>query len=277
MALTWESDREDVGLRRLYDPIGKCIYCGESGRTLTDEHPVPNALGGRQILPKASCESCQKIINEEFEQYCLSTLLGPARAYFDLRSRRRPARPQPLHVQKATGEITKIAVDPDKAPLVVALPCFPPATILENKLPTATFQGTLWALVPPDEAYTDFEAHSFVSARVDPGKFARFLSKIAYSYAVASFGLGSFTSRLPDIILGKNLLFTEFVGGHLGPFPRDESQVLKMGIIEFERSTDGHRLSAVQFQLFPSISGPEYVVVLGSAIKMIAENGALPE
>lgn len=275
MALTWESEREDVGVRRLYSPVGKCIYCGESGCTLTDEHPVPNALGGRQILPKASCESCQRIINEEVEQYCISTLLGSPRAYFDLKSRKRPARPQSLHVQKVTGEIARISVDPDKAPLVVALPCFPPAAILEDKLPTATFQGTLWALVPPDEAYADLEAHSFVSATVDPGKFARFLAKIAYSYAVASFGLGSFSSRLPDIILGKNLLFTEFVGGHLGPFPRDVSQVLKMGIVEFERSSDSHRLSAVQIQLFPSISGPEYVVVLGSAINPVAENGAL--
>lgn len=244
-----------------------CIYCGGSDGKLTDEHPVPNAFGGRHILPKASCGQCQKIINEEVEQYCLSTLLGVPRVYFELRSHKRPPRRQSLRVKRPDGKIERIQVSPEDMPLIAALPCFPLPTILENRAPTSTFHGQLWAHMPHQETLAALGAEALVSESIDPGKFARFLAKMAYCHGIAALGIDAFVPSLPSIIFGRNVYFTEYVGGFLGPFPVEDGHVMKMGIIMYERPTDHHQLAAVQMQLFPHIGGPEYVVVLGEFLK----------
>src|SRR6266568_6712281 len=68
--------------------IGKCIYCGETGGPLTDEHITPLALNGDRILIKASCEVCQKITSA-FESIVLNRTLFAARAALATKTRRR--------------------------------------------------------------------------------------------------------------------------------------------------------------------------------------------
>src|SRR5258708_6724877 len=80
-----------------YSPAGSCIYCG-SKENLSDEHIVPYALGGRWILPKASCSGCSSI-TAKFEQTCLRTILGPLRMYFDFPTRRQKERPKTLRLK----------------------------------------------------------------------------------------------------------------------------------------------------------------------------------
>ncbi|WP_334165157.1 HNH endonuclease [Phenylobacterium sp.] len=48
---------------RIFRPVGRCIYCGSDGhgRGLRDEHIIPFSLGGKAVLPKASCANCEKI------------------------------------------------------------------------------------------------------------------------------------------------------------------------------------------------------------------------
>jgi 5-methylcytosine-specific restriction endonuclease McrA len=43
-----------------YSNVNRCIYCGTL-ENLTDEHIIPYGLGGRSILPKASCSECSNI------------------------------------------------------------------------------------------------------------------------------------------------------------------------------------------------------------------------
>ena len=45
--------------RHRYGAVGKCIYCGAEGVQLTDEHIIPEALGGELVIEKASCDLCQ--------------------------------------------------------------------------------------------------------------------------------------------------------------------------------------------------------------------------
>jgi hypothetical protein len=66
--------RDFISDKKIYPPANECIYCGAHDG-LTDEHTFPDGLGGRHILPKACCPRCQKVINEEVEQYCQRTLL----------------------------------------------------------------------------------------------------------------------------------------------------------------------------------------------------------
>lgn len=43
-----------------YPPVDRCIYCGdrEVEGGLTDEHIVPQSIGGALILPRSSCREC---------------------------------------------------------------------------------------------------------------------------------------------------------------------------------------------------------------------------
>jgi hypothetical protein len=51
-------------------PMGQCIYClNEEGTPLSDEHIVPACLGGKVILPKASCKKCSGVTSY-LEGYC---------------------------------------------------------------------------------------------------------------------------------------------------------------------------------------------------------------
>ena len=109
MAIEFGPDREEVGQRRVYDPVGFCIDCAATGCRLTDEHPVPSGLQSEHILPQASCATCQKIINEEFEQYVLRHLLGLPRAAFGIKSRRKKPAPLPsIRVRRPDGKVYRL-------------------------------------------------------------------------------------------------------------------------------------------------------------------------
>ena len=71
-----------------YDPPGKCIYCGAHDCRLTDEHIIAIAIGGKLLFEDASCENCQKIINEQFEGSVLGFMLHHVRAHLGLKSRK---------------------------------------------------------------------------------------------------------------------------------------------------------------------------------------------
>lgn len=47
-----------LSIAKTYRPVGRCIYCGTSEGPLGKEHIIQESLGGRLILPRASCELC---------------------------------------------------------------------------------------------------------------------------------------------------------------------------------------------------------------------------
>lgn len=67
----------------------RCIFCGEEKDKLTDEHIIPKALASNALLPKASCEECQRVCNQSFEQQFLkgSNFVAMIRAQLGLRGR----------------------------------------------------------------------------------------------------------------------------------------------------------------------------------------------
>src|SRR5689334_22057896 len=68
-----------------FGPVGKCIYCGDDKSPLSDEHIIPDGLGGNLILVKASCFSCAKITGN-VEQQVLQRTFGAVRAELGIRS-----------------------------------------------------------------------------------------------------------------------------------------------------------------------------------------------
>jgi hypothetical protein len=74
---------------------GRCIYCGTRDGKLHKEHIVPLSLGGKHVLPDASCLTCQKLINEKVEQPLLKGMLAPLRIMHAYPSRKRSTKTLP--------------------------------------------------------------------------------------------------------------------------------------------------------------------------------------
>ncbi len=109
-----------------YASMDKCIYCG-SGSKLTKEHIIPYSLGGRWVLPKASCSDCAKITGA-FEGEFSRTILGPLRMLYNMPTRRPKDRPRhlPLKVKYPTSKDWEVAyVDRDVCPFLIGLPLYP--------------------------------------------------------------------------------------------------------------------------------------------------------
>ena len=52
--------------KRVYAPLGRCMYCDSDGGglALTTEHIIPGGLGGRLELPESSCQMCQELTQD---------------------------------------------------------------------------------------------------------------------------------------------------------------------------------------------------------------------
>lgn len=249
----------------IYPPVGYCIYCFTHRGDLTDEHALPNGLGGRHVIQKASCASCQKIINEEFEQYCMRTLMGLARQKYGIKSKNK--RPSPRAsitvLRKTTREEERVYKPIEEMPQILSLPAFPPPFMLHNLKPPERVRGGNWTPFYPSRDFLDsVDAEAVVTERVSVLAFARQLAKIAHCLSFARLGFDSFEPWLPDLILGRRKGFIELVGGSLTPQPPIEGKNIFFGIRPQLR-VDGMPLLVCDIRLFAFLGSPLYTVVVG--------------
>lgn len=257
--------------RKIYDPIGQCIYCGEVASTsmrLGDEHIIPRSIGGGLILREASCRDCEKETSK-IEDNCAKMLFHEARAHFKISGRK----------EKRTR--TKIRV-----PLRAPSKTFP-----INDYPLSLYAFVLWPPQILDPSITpavrgkrvellslflsdDFNdrlrnvgtANFIVPVR--PDTFARQLAKIGHAYAVAELGLSGFIPFLCNLIRGIPPFDPYFhIGGsryekqtsrRLGPTPKHFHEV----DISFPKK-DGKTLVVVRIRLFSQYGMPTYFAVVG--------------
>ena len=105
------------------------------------------------------------------------------------------------------------------------------------------------------------------SILVRPEPFARMLAKIAYSYAIAEYGLStteSFTPVGTDLILGRSddILYT--VGGKGNATPRKDAKQGAHAIdLEILFTGLGQAFLIVNIHLFANSGTPAYYVVAG--------------
>ena len=105
-----------------YDPIGHCIYCGATefpggaGR-FSDEHIFPYALGGRMVLPEASCDTCAKIINGQIESPFMRNEWGHLRAKQKFPTRKPQKRRTQIRIRNRTGEHLSIPIRDHSTPV----------------------------------------------------------------------------------------------------------------------------------------------------------------
>lgn len=263
------SFEKHLGERAVYPDVGYCIYCGRSSVPLTDEHTIPDGLGGRHILPKASCTACQKTINT-FEQYCMRTFLGNVRASLGIKAaKRRPRPPASVRVRRKDGTIERVSKPIEELPVFVAFPVFPAPFALLGLPAPEIFDGLQWVRVPADidRALVDFDASEFLSEVIKPQLFARMLAKIAHSHCIAVLGADRFRSVLPPLILNEGMRYIQWVGGSLKIEPPEPDISFRIDFEIVPRFTDGALLGVCGIRLFPNLGGPTYRIVIGEMLK----------
>ena len=210
---------------------GCCIYCGADGSShdLTLEHIIPEAIGGRLSIPKASCEECRDETHA-FEGHVISKLYGDARAH--LKMSRGKKRPWPTAFKSRVVKEGKIQVQ------VNPLETHPgwlfgielsPAGIFYKQQPPPD-ERPLLLNIQPRLVNPEFIDHwrktkdtlAYPAGGLQISAFYRFLAKIGHSYAVAQFGIGTFIPFLTGAIRNQNSrALTQYVGSQLSPYKPD--------------------------------------------------------
>jgi len=174
------------------DPVGVCIYCGRT-EGLSDEHVIPHALGGRFVLPEASCRSCAAVTSA-FERSVLRGFMLDARTAGGFPTRRPKERPTTSSLEIKRGDrLESIELPSTELPGFLQLPLLKPAAFLTGRPPVKGVEiigpETISFGKKPEEVASTFGTDTLrTTVNVDATAFVRMLAKIGYSYAVATQG-----------------------------------------------------------------------------------------
>jgi hypothetical protein len=124
-------------------PYGRRVYCGGES-DLTDEHIIPEAIGGRAILLKASCPKCKDAI-DRFESQCHNQMFAAVRAQLGIRKTKARGRRGKFPVTVTVrGERQRASTPIDHHPTMLHLVSFAPPGILSHQPPSKDFTDTRW-------------------------------------------------------------------------------------------------------------------------------------
>lgn len=259
-----------------YAPVGQCIYCGakewseQRSRKLGDEHIVPEGLGGRIILPEASCKRCEEITSN-FELECLRGAYYTVRVQKGLGKRKRRV-PRFVNLQvRKNGKAIWQSVPIEKYPAMAVTLLFDKPEILsdcapvEKQLSGGVAIGILPSFGQLLRPYWPENEVSWVPPRntATSEHLGRMLAKIAHSYAVAEVGVDGFKPFLKDIVLGTD---TRCLGHYVGgvrdiPQAIDDVYDLRLATV---KSTANREYLMVTIRLLSDVQGmPEYWIVVG--------------
>lgn len=245
---------------QVFGPVGQCIYCCRPSkkpdyRDLSDEHIVPAMLNGQWLLRKASCADCADI-TKRFEGYVGRKQFWQFRATEVPRKRRKKDAPETLPLLvRYPDRVEEVAIPVRDHPSIISFPVWNWPTLLTGGSPedvwAEDYEVTFWIAKPitmmiPSNITKLMEKWRFDGAlsfsydpQVDTRKFARFIAKIAHSYAVANYGLNLFCPFLLDIILGRADCTPYLIGANPERQPPTpfKSHELSLRIREFNGTT----------------------------------------
>lgn len=175
---------------------------------LTDEHIIPDGVGGDLVLPKSSCKSCAAITSRA-ELHLLREVFRFVRGVVGLRSKKRKS-PRPVVSAKfeeaSNTEEQELDVN-DTAPFMLAFPVTDdlPARLGGKPLPPDTalrlaiFGDRDW--VERAGKWMGRNGSFKFGTRFHPGIVGQALAKIAHAYACAVVGPDGFHHELTEYIL----------------------------------------------------------------------------
>lgn len=249
--------------------VGHCIYCGATA-ALSDEHILPLALGGKLVLPGASCRRCSAITSE-FERRVLRGFMLDARTVGKFPTRRPKERPSsiPLDVDRRNG-FEEMFLRPEEHPGLLLLPTLARPGLLEGRryklgVDVIGIETILFG-TPPSEVQANLKAAAIRrTANIDATAFARLLAKIAYGAAVAAYG----PIPLDEVPVLPLILGTQDDASHwLGsaPFMLSVEQKKPMHALgstwDDDPEVTGRRMLVGKVKLFASSGATGYVIVV---------------
>lgn len=244
-----------------YEPVGICIYCGDTHSKLTDEHIIPFGLAGEHVLPQASCKTCAKITGR-FEGVVLRSVLGDLRMRNNFPTRRPHERPKMRRINTITGpkfvptsEFPAIYVNYnfEQAGIIVGAP---KELRILHKVPTIIADRS------QDEFKNKHGWDGVVGFKFMPDEFRRLLLKIGYGYAIAHLGYGSFRPfSIPYFMNdGENL---SYLVGQNSKQEEMDNQFLHKTKLNISLFSDGIWRVVLEIRLFAGAMTPTYLAVLG--------------
>jgi hypothetical protein len=255
-----------------YDSVGRCIYChatvysdGEPSHPLGDEHIIPRSIGGKLLLPEASCKNCERITSR-LESKCVP-LFDPGRLHLGLRGKKGKRRTM-APMQSAGGRTLKMPLEDHPGILTMfrfgmpaALLCVNPDDEITGNVVVAPAVSDLNQRIKRAPGGLQFRLGNGVSAET----FARMLAKIAHAYATATLGIDGFTPFLPPTIIGEP--------------PYRLARIVGSGVIEEQKSKERHEIQLtrmkdlrgadlimVRIRLFGDRGCPSHYVVAGTPL-----------
>ena len=210
--------------KHIYPPVGKCIYCTSdgAGAGFRSEHIIPGGLGGRLVLPAASCHECEKETSA-LEGRVLGLFFGDARAHFGVRreqeSKRKWPATLPVPIVDENGNATTIEVPMDDHPNILWVVKLAPPRIFSDTQPEESFRDAFADGVGDRDLMRRIKKIGpnkrigLTGGSIHIDEFGRFLAKIVHSFAVAEKGIGNFNPFLSNAILNKRPMYLGYYIG----------------------------------------------------------------
>lgn len=270
-------DAEAPELR--FGPIGRCIYCRATG-SLTDEHVIPDGLGGNLILAKASCKDCAAITGHN-EQQILQRMYRAVRAALGIRSRKSIKRGNALATvpillgRPDQGGTRPHPLDGKVGPpygVISFLTQSSPGLLMEYPASIVLWERHHAEPRDIDERIRNVKhLHRWVGfeTQVNFGALAQMLSKIAHAYAVSQIGLDSFEPYLVGGIVSRTIpsVNTRLIGSRAN---NDGGQLslheIELDQVRSRNRRDPNLYVVCRIRLFSLLATPTYEIVVGRVL-----------
>jgi hypothetical protein len=260
--------------RKIYPPAGKCIYCGSTiysekqpDRDLGEEHIIPRSIGGRHVLPLASCMKCEGVTSA-FETECANTIFAPAKAFVGIPSRKSNRImgkiPSLTRTIGDTGAFGKVKIPTEEHYGLLMLPIFSEPVWASgiDRGDTISIRGFSFRSFVPDGIRRLQRQNREAGSLLNPTKFCLLLSKIAHAHLKAEQLEGKISDFTPLLI--------DRVGNFNAPFAYVGTSRFKSDSESMMHKIQHQVLSSVRRRtLFIEVSiqlfgGPTYLVAAGT-------------
>jgi len=239
--------------------LGFCIFCGGAGET--DDHVVPLALGGTDVLHKSSCESCRDQLNTKIDAPVLNgKLLFPRMIFKRQRSKKRSPRTEGKvrTVPGGQGPMVEVTREFESAPRRLIMWTTERPWLLDQSRPRRVDGGftlkSCSAYISPGSMFSTDESEIFFSSEVFLN-FYRMIAKIGLASAYLLSENWQFEPIIQSALVDENSVgILDFVGEG-PPFDLTEKPY------QLALRTDGKHLVA-SVQIFADMRMPTYDVVV---------------
>ena len=251
-------------LSKVYPPVRSCIYCGTTEPYLGKEHIIPESLGGRLILPRASCKDCGTATSKA-EGY-IAKMYGGWRFLANIPRKDGKKHPDTMiaSILDRLGRVSaELSYRRETYPAAVPLPLLQaPAILTGVRHEHCNAKVIIWnhdLVKGPPGDYWQLPSLNMPA-------FCRVLGKIAHAYCVAERGVAAFEPWLLPMILGNHERPADFVGVMRDELPAETyaHRVSCMRLVD----PSGLCLICAQVRLFSNLAeSPEYLVVVGRSLE----------